>query len=1230
MSRRASTVLSSLLAGGFVASMLFATSPLAAPIGTVIFVLGDARIVSPSGSRTVRKGTTIEEGESLVTDANASVQLRMADQGFIAVRPGTNMRFDEYRYAGKEDGSEKGVMSLVSGGFRTITGAIGRLNKQNYTVKTPTSTIGIRGTDHEIVHILPAVPGGPQIGQPGSYDKVNVGGAFIQTDAGRVNVNANQVGFAPAPNQPPQLLPRMPDFFRATPPATQRPAAPSQGNQQAASGAQQGSSSGSTSETGATGSGSSDSSTSGSGSTVRESAVVDNPGQISSVVSDSTGTSVPSASTSTTTVATTAPTTAPASAVQGSVPIEVVSDTGTTVNLTTTNQTVSPSFSDNTRVRNRIYYTVGSTALGTPDNRYFATSFPLNSTAGDPGMLNTNYLLSNGVLASIEDAAFGLFQLGNPYLGTDVTTPAPSGQLDHVKLTFTGTPQETFSDTTRGLVFGRLLGGGVKIKNLQTSVETEDLLGATSLHWMINQMPQTALTLTGRYQYVRFLDGSGHPTFATSPTDSYGNVGALRGARLAVNFSANRVSAGVNTYFAQTGPGGTGGAMTLAGLVDNIALSTATWGFNASSGDANPFHVICSGSGCLGSAGYFGRLEGSLTGSMDTDGKPTGAYFRYTFNTGFSNQAAAVAAGRQFDEYYMGLVGFQKGPAFTPPASGSGGIRSTVSYIYQPSFFQPVTSSFVSSPSGITFDGSGNLTSVQSDAEGDADDAIASISGGTGSGAIAAVSSSASPTTGISYGRWSGSPLISGKDFSGTFTNRAVVGSFYWIKGPDVWPFYLPSVLTTTGTFAFDGGAVSDVFGNTGTVTSSNLAVDFNLAKVSFSFGASLPARGGGVRNFTFNGPSVRLDDGGGWFASTGTPNGAATHNLMTAQLNGGNISANVNGQITGVGANGAIMSFAASGQDVTNSGQQEDIAGVVAYATTSPSGGLGTLATYRLNLLGVGQHVGSATAVDSAYKHYIEGSMLGFSRVSYTAGEPSAFDALYPMACANPGCTSGTSFVSDVPVRMSIQPGDISFVNTALATSYTPATVADFGQDTESGTVWGRYTGGQIAVRDRMTGSAIGVLDASTQSVHFLMSGTQAGLTVLPTTGSASYALVGHTNPTSSNGSVGTLGSINLNVDFTSKLITSMGVNASVGGNTWTASATNVPIQLGTFFQADKGLGEVTPSLTVLMNGSGANTAGRMIGAFTGPTGRGAGIGYSLYDSGINQTITGVAALRR
>lgn len=207
-----------------VLAVLFAALVLHLPLaraeaGRFQFVAGEVRLVQADGrERSAEKGFEVNEGDTIVTGKTGTAQLRMADEGMIALRADSVLKVDTYRYQGKEDGSERGVLALIKGGFRTLTGFIGRSNKRAYLVRTPTATIGIRGTDHEPFHIPADGWSGAPGAEAGSYDKVNTGETYIETAGGRVELAANQIGFAAIdPQATPVRLPAMPGFMRAVP-----------------------------------------------------------------------------------------------------------------------------------------------------------------------------------------------------------------------------------------------------------------------------------------------------------------------------------------------------------------------------------------------------------------------------------------------------------------------------------------------------------------------------------------------------------------------------------------------------------------------------------------------------------------------------------------------------------------------------------------------------------------------------------------------------------------------------------------------------------------------------------------------------------------------------------------------------------------------------------------------------------------------------------------------------
>jgi hypothetical protein len=180
--------------------------------GQIDLMEGDVRIYDKQNlRRTAKVGDKIYEGDSITTGASGEIHMTMEDQGFVAVRPNTRMRIVQYRAEGDDD--DKGVLSLLVGSMRSITGWIGKYHPKSYSINTPTATIGIRGTDHE----PKVIPEGSSEGDAGTYDKVNAGGSFINTPQGNVDVTPNHAAFAPHDGRSaPRALASVPSFFRPT------------------------------------------------------------------------------------------------------------------------------------------------------------------------------------------------------------------------------------------------------------------------------------------------------------------------------------------------------------------------------------------------------------------------------------------------------------------------------------------------------------------------------------------------------------------------------------------------------------------------------------------------------------------------------------------------------------------------------------------------------------------------------------------------------------------------------------------------------------------------------------------------------------------------------------------------------------------------------------------------------------------------------------------------------
>ena len=87
-------------------------------------------------------------GDMLITAKDSYAQVEMNDGTKMTLRPNSNLRIEAYQFRTETPQSDSIVLRLLKGGFRTVTGLIGkRGNTDAYKLRAATATIGIRGTD---------------------------------------------------------------------------------------------------------------------------------------------------------------------------------------------------------------------------------------------------------------------------------------------------------------------------------------------------------------------------------------------------------------------------------------------------------------------------------------------------------------------------------------------------------------------------------------------------------------------------------------------------------------------------------------------------------------------------------------------------------------------------------------------------------------------------------------------------------------------------------------------------------------------------------------------------------------------------------------------------------------------------------------------------------------------------------------------------------------------------
>jgi len=187
----------------------WSSTTLADEAGRVLFAIGDVQL-DRNGLQALKKGDVVQAGDLIVTGANGRVQLLMLDGAKLALRPSTRFEIEKFELPGgataqqtstavSGDGGGSSVFRLLEGGMRSITGTIGKNPSDEYAVKTPVATIGIRGTGWNAA-VVPApadaAPGTP----PTLFVGCSQGSVFVLNDGGYFVLNAGEFGFVAAPD----------------------------------------------------------------------------------------------------------------------------------------------------------------------------------------------------------------------------------------------------------------------------------------------------------------------------------------------------------------------------------------------------------------------------------------------------------------------------------------------------------------------------------------------------------------------------------------------------------------------------------------------------------------------------------------------------------------------------------------------------------------------------------------------------------------------------------------------------------------------------------------------------------------------------------------------------------------------------------------------------------------------------------------------------------------------
>jgi hypothetical protein len=115
--------------------------------GTFKSVVGNVQVLAANGqTRPAQSGGGVTAQERVVTGADGSAAITLRDGTVIAIGPGSNVSINTFTFdPTTQNGSL--IVSVLQGSIRMLTGLLAKVSPQSVQVQTPTSLVGVRGTD---------------------------------------------------------------------------------------------------------------------------------------------------------------------------------------------------------------------------------------------------------------------------------------------------------------------------------------------------------------------------------------------------------------------------------------------------------------------------------------------------------------------------------------------------------------------------------------------------------------------------------------------------------------------------------------------------------------------------------------------------------------------------------------------------------------------------------------------------------------------------------------------------------------------------------------------------------------------------------------------------------------------------------------------------------------------------------------------------------------------------
>ncbi|PLY11208.1 MAG: hypothetical protein C0626_01160 [Arcobacter sp.] len=122
------------------------TNFLFASVGQITALVGDVKISRDSNTILAKLGEKLEKNDVINSAKASKAQVTLDDNTIITIGQNSTLNIFDYAYDETKPNDSKADIGFMKGSFKSITGKIGKINKERFKLKTKSASIGIRGT----------------------------------------------------------------------------------------------------------------------------------------------------------------------------------------------------------------------------------------------------------------------------------------------------------------------------------------------------------------------------------------------------------------------------------------------------------------------------------------------------------------------------------------------------------------------------------------------------------------------------------------------------------------------------------------------------------------------------------------------------------------------------------------------------------------------------------------------------------------------------------------------------------------------------------------------------------------------------------------------------------------------------------------------------------------------------------------------------------------------------